>query len=81
MNAHFPKCSSVSESCRFVSEGGSITLMYSPIQYNHNGEPVGGGGNVKTCGIRCIICKKRWMSKQTELKDAQGVAREWKLVE
>lgn len=63
--------------CQFVSMGGSITTMYSPIVYDKDGKPVGGGSNIVTSMIRCQTCSRVWISRQTELEKAQGKPIEW----
>lgn len=72
----YPNCTD--DSCEFVDEGGSVTLMHSPIRYDRHGTPVGGGGNKRTRLVRCLIHNECFESKQTELDDARGVERQWR---
>lgn len=69
------------DSCEFVDEGESRTLMSSPIRYDRNGTPIGGGTNTVTKLCRCTAHDQRFQSKQTELEDAQGVERKWERIE
>jgi hypothetical protein len=75
----YPECPDKRTDCRFQSEGGMTTCMYSPLEYDRDGNAVGGGMNRSTQGVRCNACGKRWSSSQTELEDAQGKPREWSL--
>ena len=67
-----PDCQELRNDCRLINEGGSMTLMHSPIVYNREGEPVGGGRNIITQTIRCQTCKKLWTSRNTELEMVKG---------
>lgn len=58
------------EQCRFVHEGTFSTEMYSPIEYNRQGEPVGGGNNKITRSIKCLHCQKVFCQNATELEFA-----------
>jgi len=55
------------------------TMMYSPLVWDRDGNPVEGGGNHVSKGICCTTCGRHWSSIQTELQEAQGKPREWKL--
>ena len=74
---NFPECPEHRTDCRFESLGGWVTLMHSPIIRDNKGRPVSGGSNVRTQGMECHICHRRWLSRQTELEDAQGRPRQW----
>lgn len=63
--------------CRFVEEGVSKTLMHSPVQYDSDQNPVGGGMNIVTKIRECLECGKKWKSRQTEFEDATGKERDW----
>jgi hypothetical protein len=67
--------------CRIRSEGGSVTLMFSPIQYNRLDEPVGGGGNRVTTKASCLICKNKAVSYQTELEIEKKIEPNWTLTD
>ena len=64
------------EKCRIVHNGGTSTLMWSPIEYDGNGNPVSGGGNRMNSTKSCNTCGKMWSQSATELEIAQGKA-EW----
>jgi len=69
------------DDCVFVEEGGRVTLMDSPIQYDRYGSPVGGGSNIATKVVRCVTHNERFQSAQTELEDAQGLERVWRKID
>lgn len=71
----YPSCKD--DSCVFEEAGTCKTLMYSPIQYDRYGAPVGGGGNRVTRIVKCVTHNEYFESKQTELEDAQGKERTW----
>ena len=73
----YPDCPENREDCRFQNLGGSVTCMWSPIEYDREGRPVAGGDNFRNMGVQCNVCGKRWGSVQTELEDAQGKPRVW----
>lgn len=74
---NYPDCPDRRKDCRFERLGGAKTMMYSPIIYNREGKPVGGGANVCTYGIRCGTCGKFFTARQTDLETAQGKPRNW----
>lgn len=76
-----PICEKCGNKARYQDLGGFVTLMYSPLVYNKEGKPVGGGSNTRKLGIKCVNCGSIWKSHQTELEDAQGKQRTWELVE
>ena len=76
---NYPDCPEQREDCRFQDEGYAMTSMHSPIVRDRSGKPVGGGCNRVSRSVLCVKCKNRWLSRATELEDAQGVAREWEL--
>lgn len=55
--------------------------MYSPVIYDRNGTPVGGGGNIVRQAIKCLTCNKTWLSSAKEIEDLKGIDREWELDE
>lgn len=77
MIVNYPECLEEEEKCRFVSDGCSQTLMDSPIIYDREGNAVGGGGNIITSYLMCMVCNRMWTSKQTALEKVQGKPIEW----
>ena len=74
----YPDCpENTPDACRFSDAGSSITCMHSPIVFDRDNNPVGGGCNTITGGVRCQTCGKMWNSKQTELERIQSVDPEW----
>lgn len=57
-----------------------ITSMHSPLIYDRDGNPVGGGSNIFTASVRCNNCKKRWGYSQTELEIAQDAVRNFEFL-
>lgn len=79
---NYPDCpNNTPDKCRFENQGGTVTLMHCPVLRDRQGNAVGGGSNVRTCGLTCWQCNNRWGSHATELEDAQGKPRQWTLVE
>jgi len=71
-----PACPDGRKDCRFSYEG-MTTLIHSPIQYDREGNPVGGGVNRVDKVAKCSVCRRVWISRQSELEDTQGKVREW----
>jgi len=69
------------DDCRFVDEGSSSTLMWSPIVRDKCGNAVSGGNNTVRKAIRCLSCGKLWISSANEIDDVRGKPRDWKEVE
>jgi len=76
----YPECPEDRDDCRFQSLGGLSTAMHSPVSYNREGQPVGGGNNIITDCIRCNACDRRWKCKRTELERIQNVNGLWVLI-
>jgi hypothetical protein len=74
---NYPDCPDSRSDCRFVSLGASMTLMYSPIVYDKDGKPVGGGANRITSMVECRSCGKFFISNQTELQRRLKEPRNW----
>lgn len=64
--------------CRFILGISQASTMHSPIEYNREGVPIGGGANTLTKILHCKNCTKNWTSIQTELEDLQKKERQWK---
>lgn len=56
------------------------TCMYSQIQYDRDGNAVGGGRNHNTENISCSVCGKNWIGHYTDLEKAQAKPIEWSLI-
>lgn len=67
-----PDCPDGRDDCRFRHEGGSCTAMHSPLVFDRNGNPVGGGGNAMVQSIHCVACNRRFVATGTELDFVQG---------
>jgi hypothetical protein len=80
MSDFYPPCPDPGRDCRFETLPGMQTLLYSPVIYNRNGEPVGGGGNSISQSVRCLTCGKKWIESRKELEIAQGVKPNWQEV-
>lgn len=52
--------------------------MYSPIERDAEGRPVGGGANTITSCVACVNCGAVFQGHQTELEKAKGEPVEWK---
>lgn len=72
---NYPECER--NDCRFQDKGCQRTLMHSPVVYDKEGKPIGGGSNTITSLVKCSTCGKVWFSKQTELEQAQGKHVDW----
>lgn len=73
---NYPKCEG-GPGCRFEHKGGHRTLMYSPITYDRDSNPVGGGCNKETRYIRCNEHSKNFKCMMTEFEWTTGVEPEW----
>jgi hypothetical protein len=73
-----PECPDKRDDCAFQHLGATKTLMYSPLVFNREGEPIGGGANVVTEMITCLTCDKGWTCKRTQLQIAKNETPEWK---
>lgn len=71
----YPECQRTD--CRFVRGYSISTAMHSPIQYDRDGRPVGGGMNTTTTEMQCLTCGRMWAEKRTDLEMAQGVPPKW----
>lgn len=79
---NYPNCpQNTPNLCRFEYLGWAKTAMDSPVIYDRDGAPVGGGGNIVRQAIKCLVCKKTWLSSAEKLEDLQGIDREWELDE
>lgn len=67
-----PDCPDGRDDCRFRHEGGSCTAMHSPIEYDRNGAPIGGGCNIMSQSVFCVACSRRFVATGTQLEFAQG---------
>lgn len=76
----FP-CPNNRKDCSLVYNGGTTTLLHSPVVYDLNGKPIGGGSNKVTSSAGCINCGTHFLECRTELERAQGVAPNWTPVE
>ena len=76
---NYPDCPESRDDCRFQNLGGTRTLLYSPIVYDRDGKPVGGGSNRVTTAVRCNTCNQTWAKTQTELEIAQDKSAQWTL--
>lgn len=73
----YPKCEGTDD-CRFEHEGEQSTLMYSPITYDREGKPVGGGRNKITKYIRCNRHGRNFHCTMTEFEWVTDVEPKWK---
>lgn len=77
---NYPDCPDKRTDCRFAEVRNMETMIHSPIEYNREGQPVGGGMNIITTTILCRECGNFWKCTQTELEKAQGVPPQWEQV-
>ena len=75
----YPPCEDAGKDCRFISGVSHTTCLHSPLEYNREGQPVGGGRNTLTKILHCTTCNSNWVSKATEMEDLVGKARVWTL--
>ena len=54
-------------------------MAYDPLQYDRQGNPVAGGGNINSMKVKCQTCGRVWSYTQTVLDSAQGKPRTYKL--
>lgn len=54
-------------------------MMYSPIVYDRQGKPVGGGANIHETTVECQTCRRRWCATASELEIHRGDERAWQL--
>lgn len=74
---NYPKCENGKEKCKFANLGSSRTLMHSPIQYDSEGKPVGGGNNISTTILGCGHCGKKFVARRKEIEIEQGIPLRW----
>lgn len=74
---NYPDCHDKRADCRFVNHGGTSTLVHSPLIYDRQGNPVGGGNNTHQTTVECLTCSRRWWSIATELQIIKGEPKVW----
>lgn len=74
----YPECKTGNNDCRFVSDNSvTRTCMYSPIERDRNGNPIGGGRNITTRQLNCMACGGRWTKQYTDMQCELGQIPGW----